>query len=218
MTRERRATEKDERLVGLSFIEVLFAIVVARALDPLADFPKLPGVGLSHLAVAGVLTIASWIGYHNSWNRPRYFIRFPNLPLGQFLVDAALVVTYWLTAVWAEGSGSELGRVASARPEAVLVAVSFVLYVIWDRIGLAIRNSERYEARPKDKDVPRRRHVTEVFAAATLVMAGVVSLLDPASTTAIVMVDLVLIAVIIGFRFAKEAFTPAGAYRRPDPA
>lgn len=111
MTRERRPTEKDERLVGLSFIEVLFAIVVARALDPLADFPKLPGVGLSHLAVAGVLTIASWIGYHNSWNRPRYFIRFPNLPLGQFLVDAALVVTYWLTAVWAEGSGSELGKV-----------------------------------------------------------------------------------------------------------
>ena len=209
-----RPTEVDERLVGLSFIEVLFAIVVARALDPLAEYPKLPGPGLSHLAVAGVLTIASWIGYHNSWNRPRYFIRFANLPLWQFVVDVALVVTYWLTALWAEGSGTELGEVTSARPEAVLVAASFVLYLAWDRIALAIRNSDLYDKRSKEKDVPPRRHVTEAFAAAAAVFGGVVFCIDPSNDGMIVAIDAALILLILGFRVAKEQFTPIDAYRR----
>lgn len=85
MSPHQRRTAVDTTRVGLSFIEVLFALVVARTLDPLVKYSSIPVVGWSHLAVAFVLAVTSWIGYHNSWNRPRYFIRFANLPLWQFV-------------------------------------------------------------------------------------------------------------------------------------
>jgi hypothetical protein len=152
---------------------------------------------------------------HNSWNRPRYFIRFANLPLWQFVVDVTLVGVYWFTATSAEGTGTDLGRQISARPEANLVAVSFLLYCIWDAIGLAIRNSDLYVKSPPSRDVPRRREVTWACTAIALVLTGAIWWNDPHEESAIVVVDLVLIALILLFRFAKELkfVTPDEAYR-----
>lgn len=129
MRQRRRPTSIDETRVGLSFIEVLFALVVARALDPLADYSKIPGVGLSHLAVAFVLTVTSWIGYHNSWNRRRYLTR-------------------WCAAI-------------------------------------------------------------------AVVFGAVVWIIDPTNSTTIIVVDCLLIALILGFRFTKEMrfVTPDDAYK-----
>ena len=214
MTHGHRRTAVDTTRVGLSFIEVLFALVVARALDPLAKYSSIPGVGISHLAVAFVLTVTSWIGYHNSWNRPRYFIRFANLPLWQFLIDVLLVVAYWFCAVSAEGTGTDLGQHVSARPEAILVAISFVLYCLWDWVGYAIRKSDLYPNSPPGRDVPRRRYVTIVCTAVAVAFAGLVWLVDPNSTCTVVGTDILLIALILVFRFAKESrfVTPDDAY------
>lgn len=221
MVRKRqRPTSIDETRVGLSFIEVLFALVVARVLDPLADFSSIPGAGLSHLAVGFVLAVTSWIGYHNSWNRPRYFIRFANLPLWQFVIDVALVITYWFCVVSAEGTGTGLGKSVSARPEALCVAISFVMYCLWDAVGHAIRQSDLYEKSPPSRDVPRRRYVTWICAAASAVLAIVTWWVDPASKGSIIGIDLALVALVLIFRFAKEArfVTPNAAYevRRKD--
>jgi hypothetical protein len=189
----------------VSFIEVLFALVVARTLDPFAHHATIPGVGLSHLGVAFVLTVTSWIGYHNSLNRPRYFIRFANLPLWQFTVDVLLVVTYWFCAVSAEGTGSDLGQSRSALPEAVTVATAFILYCIWDWVGYSIRKSDLYPRRPADRDVPRRRYVTIAFAAAAIAFAMCVWMYEPRSDRVIIGADIALIALIIVYRFTKEA-------------
>jgi len=217
VTKRQRRTAVDKTRVGLSFIEVLFALVVARALDPMANYSAIPGVGLSHLAVAFVLTVTSWIGYHNSWNRPRYFIRFANLPLWQFVIDVTLVITYWFCAVSAEGTGTGLGRTISARPEALCVAISFLMYCVWDAIGYAIRHSDLYEKSPPDHDVPRRRYVTLVCAAVAVVVAAATWKIDPQSRTSIVAVDVGLVVLILVFRFAKEVrfVTPDAAYALP---
>lgn len=214
MRERRRPTSIDETRVGLSFIEVLFALVVARALDPLADYSKIPGVGLSHLAVAFVLTVTSWIGYHNSWNRPRYFIRFANLPLWQFVIDVLLVVAYWFTAVSAEGTGTGLGQHVSARPETLFVAISFVLYCLWDVVGYAIRRSDLYEKSPPSLDVPGRRYVTRVYAAVAVAVAAIAWVVNPRNSTTIIFIDCGLIALILAFRFTKELrfVTPDDAY------
>lgn len=199
----------------------MFALVVARALDPLTDFSKVPGVGLSHIAVAFFLTVTSWIGYHNSWSRPRYFIRFANWPLWQFAVDVLLVVIYWFTAVSAEGTGTGLGHHVSARPEVLLVAISFIFYSVWDAIGLAIRRSDLYYGSPISRDVPCRRHVTIACALAALAFAVVIWLVNPRTSVSIITVDGLLIALILVFRFAKDLVTPDDAYvvdRRPAPS
>jgi hypothetical protein len=208
--------EVDDRLTGINFIEVLFALVVARTLEPIAQYQSIPAVGWSHLVVAGVLTIASWIGYHNSQNRPRSFIRFrrPLSPLWQFGIDVALVVVYWLTAISAEGTGSELGHSASARPETLLVAAAFLLYCAWDEVGLMIRRDRLFGRRLIENDNPARRKVTRLFALATVAIAIAVWILDPRSSTWIVVVDgILVIPILIGFRVAKDRW-----YVRPQSA
>lgn len=161
-----------------------------------------------------MLTVTSWIGYHNSWNRPRYFIRFANLPLWQFVIDVFLVVTYWFTAVSAEGTGTGLGKHISARPETLCVAIAFVLYCFWDEVGFAIRRSDLYPKSPPSIDVPMRRFVTRWCAAIAVTFAAIVWIVDPRSSTPIIVVDCVLIALILAFRFTKEMrfVTPDDAY------
>lgn len=213
----RDRVQVDDRLAGINFIEVLFALVVARTLEPIAHYQRIPAVGWSHLVTAGVLTIASWIGYHNSQNRPRFFIRFrsPLTPLAQFVIDVALVVIYWLTAISAEGTGSRLGDDPSARPETLLVLLAFILYCFWDEVGVRIRRDNRFSRRLIENDVPRRRDVTRVATSISLVIALGAWIWDPHDSSVIVAIDGVLVALLIGFRVAKDLW-PARPMSRPD--
>ena len=204
MTHNGRPAALDEARVGLSFIEVLFSLTVVRILEPLMHYTTIPNIGKTHLVLAFVLTVTSWVGYHNSWNRPRFFIRFANLPLWQFLIDVALVVTYWFCATSAEGIGTDLGHRASAQPESVAVAISFILYCLWDWVGYTIRKSDRYEQNPVSKDVPRRRYVTWAFATIAVGIALAVWVTQPKADRTIMVVDFILIFLIIAFRFTKE--------------
>ncbi len=199
----KRSPQVDQGNVGITFVDVLFALVIGEILEPLRQFDAIPGPGRAHLALAALLTLASWIGYHNSHNRPRHFIRFPNLPLLQFMLDIGMVIAYWLTAVTAEGAGDR----PSSRPEATAVAVSFVLYVLWDVVAYRIRRDDRYYRRPLARDVPARRDVTR-WAAAGSVVIGVYSLVaHPRSAAAVYLVDALLVLLVVGFRLLKEYVT-----------
>lgn len=199
----------------MSFVDVLFALVVARVLEPFANTDELTGPGVAHLIVAGVLTLTSWIEYHNSLNRPRYFIRFPNLPLFQFLLDIGMVVVYWLVASSGESELAGPSSVPSARPEAIGVLVAFVLYALWDLVALEIRRNVAYIKRPESEDVPSRRRVTWVCLGAAAVLAAVAFLTDDGPAMAYSL-DVALVVLLIGFRFAKEYWTPedSGLTRR----
>jgi hypothetical protein len=199
----------DPSRVGISFIDVLFALVVGQTLEPLVAWDILPGVAFAHMGVAFVLTVASWIGYHNSINRPHYVIGFINWPLWQFAVDVALVIVYWLTATYIEGphpfGAEEVVRLPSLRPEAVLVAVSFVLYFIWDLITWSMRRSPtKYALFSPNNDTPRRRTVTRICLILAAGIAWVAVCGNPRSTFWISFWDGALILLLIGYRIAKE--------------
>lgn len=197
----------DDSVVGITFVDVLFALVIGQVLTPIADGVDIPWAGRTQLLLAFVLTVTSWIGYHNSWNRPRFFIRFVNLPLAQFAIDVSLVIAYWLTATWVEGLPLE-DRTASALPESLLVAVCFLLYITWDRVGLRMRQSDRYLRRPLSKDVPQRRKVSGFFFVLTLFTSGVVFAAPPITSAPVIAIDLWLVVLLITYRLAKEAVTP----------
>lgn len=103
----------------------------------------------------------------------------------------------------------------SARPEVLCVAISFILYVLWDAVGYAIRQSDLYAKSPESRDVPRRRYVTMVCAGVAVIFGVCVWLVDPGSKGTIVAIDLVLVALVLVFRFTKELqfVTPDDAYR-----
>lgn len=218
----------DDATVGINFVDVLFAIVIGFALTPIDDWRDVPTAGWWHLAVAATLTLTSWVGYHNSANRLRFVIGFPNLPLLQFLLDIVMVVVYGLTVFSAEATPGVPGAPVepSARPEAFLVLLAFVLYALWDGVGVLIRGAPAYRAawdralaRRTDLDLEpmrarddpadrRRRRVTVVgiaLAAAVYVWATSVDGTDPApSVAAVALVDAALIVLLVAYRMAKE--------------
>jgi hypothetical protein len=200
----RRPHQLDDKLVGITFIDVLFALVIGQLLQPFATTRHVPLAGMAHLLVGGVVTIGSWIGYHNSLSRPHYVIRFVNLPLAQFLIDIALVVVYWLLAITAEGANPAIPRPTSAVPEARYVAVAFLLYGAWDLVALRIRRVEAAASAATGTDVPARRRVTYGFAVVSLLSWGLLSWMDPRSTAIVVVADAGLIVVAVAYRMAKE--------------
>jgi len=221
----KRPHQLDDKLVGITFIDVLFALVIAQLLQPFAITRHVPLAGTAHLLVGGVVTIGSWIGYHNSLSRPHYVIRFVNLPLAQFLIDIALVVVYWLLAITAEGANPAIPRATSVVPEARYVAVAFLLYGAWDLVALRIRRVEAAASAATGTDVPARRRVTYGFAVVSLLTWGLLSWMDPRSTPIVIVADAWLIVVAVAYRIAKEwvdapatASTPAPAVSsRPPP-
>jgi hypothetical protein len=211
----RRPLQLDDKLVGITFIDVLFALVIGKLLEPFATAKSIPTAGMTHLLLAGVVTIGSWIGYHNSLSRPHYVIRFVNLPLAQFLIDVALVVVYWLLAITAEGTTPAIPRPVSAVPEARYVMIGFLLYSAWDLVALRIRQTEQATGATTTADVPARRRVTYVFSAVSAVTWALLWWTDPRSTSLVVLADAWLIAVAIAYRLGKEWVSSAKAVGRP---
>jgi hypothetical protein len=208
------APQEDPGKVGISFVDVLFALVVGEVLSPLRRWWTIPGPAWSHLVLAAVLVLTSWIGYHNSTNKPKYEIAFVNLPLWQFVLDISMVIAYWFTATSAElPEHSPLKDLpaprGSAVPEAILVAVCFLLYVLWDEVGRQIKKSPFYGASSPSASDGARRIVTWCCFVATLVIVGLAIWAEASDQHwgIVIALDIALIALLIGFRVLKEVVT-----------
>lgn len=201
------APQPDHTAVGVSFIDVLFALVIGSIFSRWSSNPVRPAFGISHLLLAFVVTITSWIGYHNSRSRPQYQIRFVNLPLIQFGIDVALVITYWLLVNSAElASGHADTPHADVRWDTIYVAVAAVLYVAWDLAALQLRKDARYTRMTMANDVPARRYISALLAVATVALAAIINLTGLAQNrpSGAVLVDAVLIVLVLTYRIAKD--------------
>jgi hypothetical protein len=173
-----------------------------------------------------LLTLTSWIGYHNSRNRPRFVIGFFNWPFVQFVLDVAMVVVYAFAVFTAEGLTQGATSSPAVFPEALLVFISFVLYVAWDQVGVRLKKSSEYEKAWNDAKTshqlgPYPKHdwtstkrcgVTWLFTALSFIAALVALWVDrrferPAIGT-IIGINAALWSILLGFRFFKEAVTP----------
>ena len=101
--------------------------------------------GWSHLAVAAVLILMSWVGYHTSRNRARG-VEFFNLAFVSFLIDISLVVLYWMAVVYVERT-SPLARNPAALPRALIVGMVFLLYVCSDLTAWQLRRPQPFGRR-----------------------------------------------------------------------
>jgi len=206
-----RPPKIDTRDTGVTFVDVLFALVVGKILEVSVGGP-LPAAAISHLFVAAVLTIGSWVGYHNSVNRVNYFLRFWNFQTLLFLIDVLLVYDYWLVPVMTVHY-----RIAgsSSPPEAfrstALVTAAALLYIAWDFIALRMRRSGKYEERPADQDVPARRYASIALFILTAATLAVVCWKQPHTDAPVILVDGILVVLLILYRTIKEGLTPAAA-------
>lgn len=201
--------------VGITFIDVLFALVVSRILAAATDASSLPAPAISHLLVAAALTTFSWVGYHNSAHRPQYPIRFINLPFWQFLIDVLLVGDYWFVAATVEyvpEIPTRLNSPTSAQPEALGVFLAFVFYTLWDEVSRRIYSSSKYADDSDSSERLRRRRVTWVFALMSAAVFVVTLLWMPRDGGKVVALDVALLLVLSFYRVAKD--WPAAKFKK----
>lgn len=204
-----RPPKIDPSSIGVTFVDVLFALTVGKLLDAAAGGELTP-TAIAHLSVGAVLTIASWVGYHNSVNRVRYFLRFWNLPTALFLIDVALVCDYWLVPVTVQNEMSGDSQ-PSAFWTTLLVAIAAFLYVAWDLVALRIRKSDKYRERPDERDIPGRRYASFGLLTVAVGLLAIVCCTQPHTTAPIIWVDVALVLSLLGYRTVKERVTPPEA-------
>ena len=212
--------DKADKRAGATFVNILFGLVVTTAairistelVNGWADgWDSVAETGLAHLLVAVTLTVLSWIGYHQSQQYPPFLIKFINIPLIQFALDVSMVIVYYTVVAVAEGSDPRL--TPSARPEAILVLVVFLLYAAWDVLGFRLFHDPEYASRlqtPREPDdgLGPRRWVTLGFALITGIQALAIWLLDPSMPISVILADAVIIAVLISYRLVKQLSDP----------
>jgi NADH:ubiquinone oxidoreductase subunit 3 (subunit A) len=179
-----------------------------------------------NLVVAFVITIASWIGYHTSANRPRFSIQFINIELFKLILDVGMVFIYFMLAAY----GAR--QIVNLRPETLLVLVAFGLYLCWDLLSawqkrdsdnnkyrcewaIVQADRSRTDVTQRDEWTPTdwgRVAATAVSTLAAFWVWAVVWLqLIKITAKASILVDVTLIVIVIGYRLLKEIM----ARRRP---
>src|ERR1700735_2102326 len=97
----------DPTTSGITFVDILFALAVGRVLLAIGPWASnhnthsLPAPVMVGLATAIILILTSFIGYHNSENRPRFKIKFFNIGFFKFILDVSMVVVYFVFAAYA---------------------------------------------------------------------------------------------------------------------
>jgi hypothetical protein len=122
---------------SLRYTDILFGFVIRELFLRLQNWAQLDGVVRLHLLVGITLVIGSWIGYRRSLYRSGYQVKFFNMPLIRFIIDQVMLILYFRLAVLTEVGGkqqllgSDLSRVTIR-----LVLYVFILYAIWDILGI----------------------------------------------------------------------------------
>ena len=186
---------------GISFIDILFALVIGQVLLEVRWPSLYPVITTGHasMLVAAFVTIASWIGYNNSHNKPQYRIQFINWPLIQFFIDISLVFFYWLMVIAAEDDGHDGSSPAVL---AKLLLFIFSLYILWDITSWRI---SKYESE-SSQSARRRIHRFLITLGSTVLSAvawWVASTIEM-TARAEYWIDSALILISLGFRFAKD--------------
>jgi hypothetical protein len=215
--------ELDSDKAGVSFIDVLFGLVVAAvatvAISQATTNLKTAFVQsavsslvvYTQLAVAFVLTVTSWVGYHGSHQRSRFKLKFVNLPLLQFTDDVLLLGLYSAAVFTVSGSGFVTSE--SGRAQVVVLACVFLGYVLWDSLSEWMRGSNLYRTvmvwRPvKSSGEPTfsyRFLITGAFFLIISISAAAVWLTEPVGG-ALVAVNIGIIVLLILYRALQDYF------------
>jgi hypothetical protein len=209
--------EADRQDTSLRYTDLLFGFVVRELFIRLQNWPDLGTTARHQLIAATLMVLGSWIGYRRSLNRSTYAVKFFNLPFWKFVIDQLMLVLYFRLAVQTPMSPSTPhDPSALVVHTASLVALVFVLYVAWDLLSIWMAratSTENGRARPRYPTIDRatneltstRQHIDGVGFSITVAGAVAAGLVWSAGDRGWVLPA--LIALLLGYRWAKEART-----------
>ena len=209
----------NSRELRITFVGMLFALAVGDlgkniatfALDP--DCPKEAFV-ITHYSLAGFILISSWVGWQRSKStgNQRIIETIFDQQSMVLILDVVLVIIYYVIVISAEykpGSPATINS-ASAKPESSWTILIFSIYLFWDvltklfnekHVSLGNGNAKK-EFDPDYTRFFRRSWITFLC----LISSGFIYIsaksLD--HETAVIVIDLMLIALFVIFRGVKD--------------
>lgn len=140
----QRQDEGETTATRFTFVEMLFALAIGEVAIIASDAALAPGTWpeklpvTAHLILAAVVIATSWLGWTSSLRR-RNELRAEHPFSWDFLgllVDVLLVIFYFILVRQAEISDDAPYRLmaASAEPDAWLLVLIFITYVLWDLV------------------------------------------------------------------------------------
>jgi len=129
-----------------------FGFVIRELFLRLQNWTQLDGAVRLHLVVGTILVLGSWIGFRRSLHRSGYQVKFFNLPLFRFLLDQMMLILYFRIAVLTDVGMTQSPAASDlAKNTHRLVLFIFVLYVVWDSLGMWMAKAKTTGADRKKK-------------------------------------------------------------------
>jgi hypothetical protein len=179
------ALDTSELATRRGFVDVLYALVASSILTVVVNHREMLGAaGDAHLALAGLVVVTSWVGYHNSADRLQECKKLLSIGFAQLAVDLLLLSGYAALVVTTDNQG---GWGQSALPQTILLSLVFLGFVAWDLLSRG----------------GGWNHLTATSATFLGVMLAVlvVVLVWRPDGPAVIAADCVLAAVVIVYRF-----------------
>lgn len=214
-------------LVGLTFVELMFAVAVGdtaaqiakvvKAIDqsglPIQESLWIVSTSFAHLTLAVLVIATSWVGWSHSDATKRYMANLegifqeslgfvPSFSFLMLLIDVFLVVCYFILSETAEMPPSDLSKIAlavapSVGQEISWIFVIMVTYFVWN-ILFAI-----YEQVQDGKRLLANPRYTRILLAAMCcALVVLISYLQPTdlSRASALWIDGALLAAVLMFR------------------
>lgn len=139
---------------SLRYTDILFGFVIRELFLRLQNWMQLDRAVQLHLIVGTTLVLGSWIGFRRSLYRSSYQVKFFNLPLSRFIADQLMLILYFRVAVLTDATGKVVvAAVDLADSTMRLLVFVFILYTLWDLLGIWMAKAKKTGA--DGKKIPR---------------------------------------------------------------
>ncbi len=140
----------------LTFTDILFGFVISELFLRLQKWLQLAWYIRLHLIVGAALVLGSWIGFRRSLHRTEYELKFFNLPIFRFIADQVMILLYFRIAVLTPSDGTQLPAADNlAKSTSLLLVFVFVLYAVWDLLGICMAKAQVHAGNGKRPKYPK---------------------------------------------------------------
>ena len=154
----------EKKDTSLRYTDILFGFVIKELFVRLQNWSGVDTATQLQLIVGTVLVLSSWIGFRRSLNRSTFEAKFFNLPLAAFIVDQLMLIIYFRIAVLTPSSldGSKIVPDSNlALTTTQLIFYVFVLYAVWDALGIWMCSSRRPDGVPRYPAINKEGEATD---------------------------------------------------------
>lgn len=202
---------------SLRYTDILFGFVIRELFLRLQNWPQLNIAVRLHLVVGATLVLGSWIGFRRSVHRSGYQVKFFNLPFFRFIIDQLMLILYFRIAVLTPVDGKGFPAADQlATNTTKLVAYIYILYVVWDVLGIWMAKAKITQADGTERPLyplQPTNFVGFLITVVSMVVIVVLHLLGSCFTPNHLFLG--TIAFLLVYRWAKEIRTTC---RSPQPA